>query len=236
MTNNKSQPENGKRNWSDTTMKNEIHLLIADDHPVFRQGLRQIIETDSRLKVIAEAADGEQALTRLRDTPVDVAMLDLSMPLKDGLTVARAANELRLATPLVLLTMHKEEQYLYAALDLGVKGYILKDSPIVEIINCIKSVVAGQEYISPALSSHLIRRHTRGAVNPEEKSPLQQLTPTERRVLKLIAGGQTSREIATEMGIGVRTVEHHRANICEKLDLHGYNALIKFAVQHQAEL
>src|SRR5262245_54743974 len=137
-------------------MSNPIRILIADYHPVFRQGLRQTIEADPQLKVVAEAADGEQALARLQDTPVDVAMLDLTMPLKDGFAVARAARELRLAVPLVFLTMHKDEHYLHAALDLGVKGYVLKDSAVTEIINCIKAVGAGQEYVSPALSSYLI--------------------------------------------------------------------------------
>jgi DNA-binding NarL/FixJ family response regulator len=217
-------------------MNDLIRILIADDHPVFRQGLRQIIETDPQLKVSAEAADGEQALARLQDTPVDVAMLDLTMPLKDGFAVARAARELRLAVPLVFLTMHKDEHYLHAALDLGVRGYVLKDSAITEIVSCLKAVVAGQDYVSPALSSYLIRRSNRAASLAAAKPALEQLTPAERRVLKLIAEGQTSRTIAAELGIGIRTVEHHRNNITTKLELHGSHALVKFALQHQAEL
>jgi len=106
-------------------MGDPLRVLIADDHPVFRQGLRHTIEADKQLTVVAEAADGEQALARLQDTAIDVAMLDLSMPLKDGFAVARAAKELRLNVPLVFLTMHKDEHYLMAALDLGIKGYVL---------------------------------------------------------------------------------------------------------------
>ena len=217
-------------------MHREVRVLIADDHPIFRQGLRQIIETGPHFRVVAEAADGEQALEWLQHERFDVAVLDVTMPVKDGFAVARAVKQQCPGVALVLLTMHKDEHYLNAALDLGVPGYVLKDSAAAEIIQCIQAVIAGQEYISPALSSLLIRRGRGAAALAQEKPALAQLTPTERRVLKLIAEAQTSREIAAALHIGVRTVEHHRNNIALKLELHGSHALLKFAIQHQSEL
>ena len=217
-------------------MDREVRVLIADDHPIFRQGLRRIIETEAWLKVVSEASDGEQALQWLQGAGADIAVLDLTMPIKDGFAVARAVREQRLQVPLVLLTMHKDEHYLNAALDLGVQGYVVKDSATTEIVNCIQAVIGGQEYVSPTLSSFLIRRSRSAAALAEQKPALTRLTPTERRVLKLIAEGQTSREIAAQLNIGVRTVEHHRNNIALKLELRGSHALLKFAMQHQSEL
>ena len=217
-------------------MNDELSVLIADDHPIFRQGLRQIIEVDPRIKVVAEASDGEQAWQRLQETKPTVAVLDLTMPFRDGFAVARAARDERLEVAIVFLTMHKDEHYLHAALDLGVRGYVLKDSAIAEITDCIKAVAAGRDYISPALSGFLINRDRRAATLAAQKPALDQLTPTERRVLKLIAEGRTSREIACELNIGARTVDHHRNNIATKLELRGSHALVKFAVKHQSEL
>jgi DNA-binding NarL/FixJ family response regulator len=216
-------------------MHRDVRVLIADDHPIFRQGLRQIIETGPQLTVVAEAGDGEQALQWLQQSHTDVAVLDLTMPVKDGFAVARAVRDQRLPVAVVLLTMHKDEHYLNAALELGVKGYVVKDSAATEIIDCIKAVAAGKDYVSPALSSFLIRRGRDAAILVQQKPALAQLTPTERRVLKLIAEGQTSRQIAQALHIGVRTVEHHRNNIAVKLDVHGSHALLKFAVEHRSE-
>jgi len=217
-------------------MSNDVRVVIADDHPIFRQGLRQLLEADPHIKVVAEVADGERALASLLDTPADVAVLDLTMPLKDGFAVARAVRERGLSVAIVFLTMHKDEHYLDAALDLGVKGYVLKDSAVTEIISCVRAVVAGQHYVSPALSSLLVGRSTRAAALTQEKPALERLTPAERRILKLIAEGRTSREIAEALRIGVRTVEDHRNNVCAKLELRGSHALVKFAIRHQSNL
>ena len=217
-------------------MASEIRVLIADDHPIFRQGLRLIIEAQRDLTVIAEASDGGQALECLTQGDVNVAVLDVTMPIKDGFAVAREVRERRLATALVFLTMHRDEHYLNAALDLGVRGYVLKDNATTEIVDCVRAVAAGDEYISPSVSSFLIRRGTRATSLAAQKPALEQLTPGERRILRLIADGLTSREIAGQLGIGVRTVEHHRNNVAVKLELRGSHALTKFALKHQSDL
>src|SRR5690242_13810439 len=188
-------------------MGTEIRILIADDHPIFRQGLRAVIEKQTGFTVVAEAADGQRALDQLRAGEITVAVLDVTMPIKDGFAVAREARAQRLAAALVFLTMHKDAHVLNAALDLGVRGYVLKDNAATEIVDCVRSVAGGGEYISPTLSSLLIRRRSRAATLAEQKPALEQLTPTERRILGLIADGLTSREIAEQLGIGVRTVE-----------------------------
>jgi DNA-binding NarL/FixJ family response regulator len=217
-------------------MTTEIKLLIADDHPIFRRGLRVVIEADPCLKVIAEADNGARALDLIREAPPDIALLDLDMPIKDGFEVTRDIQEMRLEVEVIFLTMHKTEKLFNAALDLGVKGYVLKDSALTEIIDCVKAVSRGQSYASPQLTTFMISRNQRAAALVKQKPSLNDLTPTERRILKLVAEEKTSRAIAAELFISPRTVEHHRANICLKLDLHGSNALMKFALAHKSEL
>jgi DNA-binding NarL/FixJ family response regulator len=216
-------------------MAAEVNILIADDHPIFREGLRQLIEKESGFKVVAEADNGETAFDLLKTHLPAVAVLDLDMPTMDGFAVAANVRSLKLPVKVVILTMHKDELHFNQAIDLGVSGFIIKDSAAHEIVNCIKAVNAGGEYFSPALSSFLLGR-TRRSADAQKQFGLGGLTPTERRVLYLLSDLKTSREIASELGISPRTVENHRAHICSKLDLQGTHALVKFALDHKSEL
>jgi DNA-binding NarL/FixJ family response regulator len=216
--------------------KNEISILIADDHPIFRKGLRQVIETEARLKVVAEADDGEAALEQIRQFQPNIAVLDIHMPNMSGFELAQAVREQGLALEMIFLTMHKAEDLFNAAIDIGVKGYVLKDSAVTDIVASVKAVANGQLYISPQLSDFLLNRSNRARALREEKPSLDNLTPTERRVLSMLADYKTSKQIAKELFIHWRTVDNHRANICAKLGLRGSHALMKFAIEHKSEI
>lgn len=217
-------------------MKKQINVLIADDHPIFRSGLRLMIEADALLKVAGEAEDGESALAYIRSLQPDVAVLDIDMPPPDGMAVARRIQEERLPVEIIFLTMHNEEELLNAALDAGVKGFIVKDGAANEITACIKAVAAGRNFISPTLSGHLLKRRNKPDIPAAPLPAIHNLTAAERHVLLLISESMTNKEIAEKMFISVRTVEHHRSNICAKLSLTGKNALLTFALTHKFQL
>jgi DNA-binding NarL/FixJ family response regulator len=214
----------------------EIRILIADDHPIFRQGLRQVIEQAPRLKVVAEAPDGITAFARIQDTRPDIALLDIDMPHEDGFAVVRRVRDNRLPVAVILLTMHNDELHFNEALDLGVKGYLIKDHAAADVITCIDAIAGGRDYISPALSTHLLNRARRASALARQAPALAHLTAAERRILGFLAEYKTSKEIAGILCVSVRTIENHRASICTKLDLHGTHALVRFATQHKSDL
>jgi two-component system, NarL family, response regulator DegU len=208
-------------------------VLIADDHPIFRSGLRSLIESDPSFAVVAEVADGEDAVASMSTQRPDIAILDYNMPKLNGFAVLAEISKLQLDVIPVMLTMHNDEAMFAKAFELGVRGYVLKDSAIVDIVNCLHAVSQGQIYTSAAVTTFLYKRASRGQHAPDG---LDSLTPAERKILRMIADYKTSREIADELCVSVRTVENHRSNISSKLGVNGSHALMKFALQHQSDL
>jgi len=208
-------------------------ILIADDHPIFRGGLRALIESDPSFSVVAEATDGEEAIASITSQRPEIAILDYNMPKLNGFAVLSEITKLKLDVIPVMLTMHNDEAMFAKAFELGVKGYVLKDSASVDIVNCLHAVSQGQIYTSAAVTTFLYKRASRGQQPPDG---LESLTPAERKILRMIADYKTSREIADELCVSVRTVENHRSNISSKLGVNGSHALIKFALQHQTDL
>ena len=210
--------------------------MIVDDHPLFRQGLRQAIDGDSRFEVIGEAEDGQTALDRISQLRPEVAVLDVSLPGLNGLEVAAALRAKKSKVNLVILTMLKDEQAFNRALNLGIHGYVLKENAADEILNCIAAVSRNEAYVSPSLTDFLLRRRSRAESLASHKPGLEDLTVAEKRILKRVALGKTNKEIAGELFISPRTVETHRANICEKLELTGANRLLQFALENRDAL
>lgn len=213
-------------------MSEKIKIILADDHPIVRQGLRQTVEREPDLIVLAECGDGAAALEEIERHQPDVAILDVDMPRRTGFDVLRGLSEQRAAAPkAILLTVHDEPEFLNEALRLGAAAYILKESAIEEIVRAIRLVHAGENFVSTRLNQYLFRRS-----NPLAANSLANLTATERAVLKLLANYKTSREIADALFISPLTVKTHRRNISHKLGIEGSNALMRFALENKTLL
>ena len=208
-------------------------ILLADDHPVFRHGLRAVIEGTGRYRVVAEASDGETAIRSLGALVPDLAVIDLAMPGTNGFEVAQWAAERCPETRVVLLTLYRTVAYVDRALALGIAGYVVKDDAAVEIVRCLDAVAGGEFYTSPNISRPAAQPPAPDADGGEE---LAKLTPAQRVVLRLLANYQTSREIAAALGLSIKTVENHRANIATRFHLRGPNALLRFAVGNRNHL
>lgn len=217
-------------------MNDPITILIADDHPLFRSGLREVLAADPDLEVVAEVGEGRQALDVIRSRSPMMAILDIDMPKASGLQVAREIREGGLDVDVIVLTMHRDEALFYEAMDAGALAYVLKDSAAVEILKAVHTVAEGGRYISPALSVHLVGRSGRAETFLREGPSLARLTPAEMRVLRMVAELKTSREIAEALGISTKTVENHRTAVAAKLHLRGSASLLKFAIAHRERL
>ncbi|WP_341834355.1 response regulator transcription factor [Chitinophaga pollutisoli] len=208
---------------------NALDILIADDHPIFLKGLREVIESGGNYRVIYQAANGREAVEGVRSKHPDVVILDIDMPQLNGLQAAEEILLTKPEMPIILLTMHKVKDAFMKALEIGILGYVLKENAVVDIIHAIQSVTEGNAYISPEMSTYLLRQKHKTATGAGDM--LATLTPSEFRIIHLVAAYKTSKEIAEELHISEKTVSNHRMNITRKLSLSGKNSLLRFAIE-----
>jgi two-component system, NarL family, response regulator DegU len=215
-------------------MSKQIKTVIADDHPLFRSGVKDALSKIDTIEVVAEAGDGMQAYQEILSNVPALAVLDIEMPLLSGIDVARKIINEKSQVKVILLTMHKSKHFLHDALQAGVHGYLLKDNAIEELKNCIQTVMGGSIYISLQLQ-HLLNEQA-DASSVEIQLVQEKLTATEKVILKLISEGKTSLEIAGLLFISANTVDNHRYNMTKKLSLEGKNSLMKFAMGIKEQL
>jgi DNA-binding NarL/FixJ family response regulator len=217
-------------------MKGEVTVLIADDHPLIRRGLRDVIGENSRFKIVGEASDGQEALRLLASLKPQIVIVDIDMPRCNGLETLREIRQLPFPVKVVILTMYKEEDMFNTAMDLGAKAYVLKENAANEIVSALEKVDGGEAFVSTLMLEAGQRRSERVRELLLSKPQIESLTPAERRILKLIGEDYTSKEIADRLKLSVRTVDNHRQHICNKLQLHGTHSLLKFAFDNSAYL
>jgi DNA-binding NarL/FixJ family response regulator len=207
-----------------------VKVLLADDHPIVRQGLRNLLNSEQDFKVIGEASDGLSALDLIDKQRPDVLVVDMMMPGLNGMEVIRRAKHSVPDLRIVVLSMQNADAYVVDALKLGASGYVLKDTGPAELIQAIRDVVAGQRYLSPAISERLTQTFIQQPSEPTE-DPYKLLSNREREVLQLAAEGNTSTEIAARLFISTRTAELHRSRVMSKLSLHSQSDLIRYALK-----
>ena len=211
----------------------QITLLLADDHPLFRKGLHDTIRQGTKYTIIGEASDGQEAYRLIAEMKPTIAILDVEMPKLNGLDVAQKVNENNLPVSVIILTMYEEYALFNKAIDAGVKGYILKESAVNDILIGISKVAEGEYFFSPSLSGFLVKRNTATNRINDATSELEHLTPMEKQILDLIAKSFSSREIANRLSVTIRTIETHRYNIAQKLGLKGSYALLRYALANK---
>ncbi len=204
-----------------------IHILLADDHTIVRQGLKLILSAQTDLQVVGEAANGRQAVEMAAQLKPDIVLMDVAMPDMNGVEATKRIVTANQRAKVLVLSMHKEAVYVREILRAGARGYILKDAIDTELLNAIRSVARGDGYVSPAVSGALLQDYGQRSADPADS-----LSPREREGLGLIAEGKTNKEIATKLNLSVYTVDSHRSKIMEKLNLHSTGELVRFAIKN----
>jgi DNA-binding NarL/FixJ family response regulator len=202
-----------------------IRVVLADDHVLVRQGLKSLLEREE-FKVVAEASDGQEAVRQVESLHPDIAIMDISMPMLNGIDAARELGRSSPKTKVILLTQHEEDQYILEALEVGVKGYVLKNQVASDLVHAIQQVSRGMFYLSPGVSRAVIE-----AYRTKSERPADPLTVRERQVLQLIAEGKSTKDIASLLDISVKTAESHRSRLMRKLDIHETATLVRYAVR-----
>ena len=215
--------ENGKMSAS----KKKIKILIVDDHPVVRKGLLSCLASKDNLKVVGEAANGNEAVKQVKELMPDIVLMDISMPEMDGLAVTEVLRKDAPQTKVLILSMQSNRDAVLRIIKAGARGYVLKDAPTEELVHAIETVYAGEAHFSGPVAKIALNQYVTDA---DETRPVAKLSDREREVLALIAEGKSNKEIAMHLGIGVRTTETHRERIMRKLDIHSVAGLTKFAI------
>jgi DNA-binding NarL/FixJ family response regulator len=212
-------------------MSQKFRIVIAEDHTILREGLRSLLCSSPNFEIVGEAEDGRGAIQSVGKFKPDLILLDLSMPRMTGLDAIREIKRQNRETKVLVLTVHKTEEYILTALKAGADGYVLKDATHTELMIAVKSVLSGKHYISPGISDKVLEGYLEGRKTLKTQTSWETLTQREREILKLIAEGYKNKEIADYLCISPKTVEKHRANLMEKLDLHNVQALTTFAIE-----
>jgi len=206
-------------------------IVIAEDHTILREGLRSLLSSNPNFEIVGEAKDGREAIRCVEKLKPDLILTDLSMPRMNGMEAIREIRKQSPKTKILVLTVHKTEEYILATLKAGADGYLLKDSTHNELMMAVKNVLSGNRYISPGISDKILEGYLEARGTLKTQTPWDTLTHREREILKLIAEGYRNKEIADDLCISVKTVEKHRANLMEKLDLHNTQALTALAIE-----
>ena len=212
-------------------MKRMYKIFIADDHTMIRQGLRRILEEVNDLKVVGECGDGLQVMPQLRKLQPDMILLDISLPNLRGIELIQKIRKFNKGIMILVLTMHKNEEYVYECLTGGAQGYILKEDADTELLSAIQQIRSGKIYVSSSFTGDVIKNLLERNAKTDDYSPFRVLSGREREILKLTAEGDTNKKIAVKLSISNRTVEHHRANIMKKIGVKNVASLIKYAVK-----